>query len=185
MVYWNLRPGSSPKELGARPKNWEDLKSALVQSFGQVNEQERARMTLFQTKQVGALEDYVQAFSRLSLGVSLMDEHTRATLFVSGLESSLKAEVLKLHPLTLADAVRAARTCSDSMQFAHGITQQNTQLPVNGEDSLGHLNVAGGRPTTWRSFKRRSVRRVQCFRCNRYGHIARNCDASLPNSDRQ
>ena len=65
--------------------NWVELKESLNATFRQLDEEEGDRLNLFALIQTGRLDDYVQDFSRLSLNVTALDEHSRALLFVPGL----------------------------------------------------------------------------------------------------
>ena len=66
----------------------------------------------FALTQTAPLDDYIQDFSRLSLNVTALDEHSSALLFVRGLTDGLRADVMREHPRTLSEAIRAARTAS-------------------------------------------------------------------------
>ena len=100
----------SSSEAGTSFPSWPSLKQALYLAHGPSHEQEAARLDLFAITQTGCLSDYVMAFTRLSLQVPGLDEHSSALLFVRGLQPELKCQVLQEHPETLSHAVAAART---------------------------------------------------------------------------
>ena len=87
------------------------LKSALAETFGPVEAEEEFRLALYSLCQTDSmsLEEYVSEFTRLSLGIPDLDEPSRALLFTRGLSSHLNSEVMREHPRTLSDAIRAAR----------------------------------------------------------------------------
>ena len=169
----------------SRPESWEKFKDALSLAFSATNEQERARMTMFKTQRTGSLEDYILEFSHISLSVLQMDEHTHAALFVSGLGSPLKAEVLKQHPVTLAEAIRISRTAFDLQRFAQSI-DSSTVIPTTSSEGTTQMTQACAlRGRYWKNSRPRLRRRVRCYRCNQLGHIARNCKSAAPNEGRQ
>ena len=90
--------------------NWAELKESLSPTFGPLDEEEDDRLNLFALTQTGPLDDYIQDFSRLSLNLTALDEHSRALLFERGLTDGLRADAMREHPRTLSEAIRAART---------------------------------------------------------------------------
>ena len=100
----------SSLEAGTSFPNWPSLKQALYLAQDPSHEQEVVRLVLFAITQTGCLSDYVMAFNRLSLKILGLDEHSRALLFVRGLQPEPKRQVLQEHPKTLSHAVAAART---------------------------------------------------------------------------
>ena len=110
------------KEAGTIFNNWIDFRNALARTFGPLQSEEEDRLSLFSLRQVGSLEEYIQDFTRLSLSVAGLDEHSRAVLFVKGLQSDLQADALREHPRNLSDALVAARMARRQLSFI--------QLPV-------------------------------------------------------
>ena len=95
-------------ESGKSFNNWQELKTALARMYSPKFDQEQARVSLFTLKQRGSLQEYIAEFTRLSLQVPELDEHSRAVLLTNGLHSEFKQEVLREHPTCLSGAVQAA-----------------------------------------------------------------------------
>ena len=62
--------------------------AALTDVFGPLHEQEQARLRLMSVTQESTLDEYINLFSRLSLFLPEVDDHTRALLFVHGLSKT-------------------------------------------------------------------------------------------------
>ena len=71
------------QEAGTILNNWIDFRNALARTFGPLRSEKEDRLSLFSLRQVGSLEEYIQDFTRLSLSVAGLDEHSRAVLFHS------------------------------------------------------------------------------------------------------
>ena len=99
--------------------DWESLKAGLAESFGPLGAEEGNRLSLSLTQQ-GPLDGYIREFSRLSLNVSDLDQHSRALLFVRGLSDSLRYDAMREHPKTLSEAIRAARSARQNYLRASG-----------------------------------------------------------------
>ena len=115
LAFWLL----SCLERGHNFPDWVSLKSALAETFGPVEAEEEFRLALFSLCQTDSmsLEEYVSEFTRLSLGIPDLDERFRALLFTRGLSNHLNSEVMREHPRTLSDAIRAARVARMKLQL--------------------------------------------------------------------
>ena len=84
--------------------SWTDLRSALARSLhvGPLQNEEEDRLDLFSLRQETSLDEHITDFTRLSLSVTGLDEHSRAILFVKGLTPAIQAEALREHPRTLS-----------------------------------------------------------------------------------
>ena len=127
--------------------NWAELKESLSATFGPLDEEEDDRLNLFALTQTGSLDDYIQDFSRLSLNVTALDEHSRALLFVRGLTDGLRADAMREHPRTLSEAIRAARTARRNAV----LTRPRDRLGVVGIDE------PWTQLTTWLRLSNRSL----------------------------
>ena len=169
-------------EAGKLFSSWKDFKTALAEVYGPHHEQERARLQFFSLKQSGDLESFVAAFSRLSLLIPDMDEHSRAVAFLQGLAEPLRTEALKEHPKTLSEAIKAARNFREGRHFSSTV-QPCVQLCEL--DTLYGSRGARLRKLTPED-RARLRRENRCFACRQVGHMARDCvDRSHPNAVRQ
>ena len=161
---------------GRRTTSWIDLKSLLSVTLGPAHDQERTRFQLLATKQEGALESYIVNFSSLALMTPDLDNQTKAVIFTRGLVKDLKKSVLQQHPVTLQDAIRAARCAeqvaklhaTDTSAFMFAATNADIRCPLSRLTAKEHQNL---------------IKEQRSFRCCRPGHFARFCKG--PNINRQ
>ena len=177
------------QESGTTFNSWKDLRSALAKTFGPQQRAEEDRLDLFSLRQVSSLKEYIQDFTRLSLSITGLDEHSLAVLFVKGLQPSLQAEALREHPRTLSDAFIAARMAYRQLVFSD---QSDWKLV----SSRGSNKVASAPATMFKQphlgtkldddLRRKLMREGRCFKCRQVGHISRNCpERDHPNVNRQ
>ena len=158
------------RDAGEIFDSWPSLRQGLEKVFGPLHEAEDARMQLFSVAQRGrCLDEYVGEFTRQSLRVPELDEHSRALLFARGLDDKLRVLALREHPTTLASAIRSARsaryTAVQDGPFLRTIGKRFNPLS---EDDRQRLQREG-----------------RCFSCRRVGHLSRDCPNKHPNGDRQ
>ena len=144
-------------------------------------DQEQARVSLFTLKQCGSLQEYIAEFTRLSLQVPELDEHSRAVLFTNRLHSVFKQEVLREHPTCLSGAVQAALLVAQASFSETSITtgrrKMRSNIPVDGRRWPSKL-------THEKREKLSGKRRY--FACRKLGHMARECtEQRYPNALRQ
>lgn len=154
--------------------DWPDLKSKLGEVYGPVYDREQARIDLFALHQDETLDEYINKFSRLSLQVPELDDHSRAILFTRGLAQGLSGEVLREHPQHLAQAIRAAVSADQSMRLAQASYAKAVRAPGHQRRQPGPWSSqptpSGGRET-----REPEGRSRLCFTCRKPGHIARFC----------
>ena len=97
-----------------------------------------------------------------------LDEHTRAVMFVQGLDPSVRSDALREHPTSLSEAIRAARM--SKLSSCSGEVRATVPPPEA-------LCAVSGRQTKaiWTEEHRRLMQEGRCFRCHRRGHLARHC----------
>ena len=128
--------------------------------------------------QTESLEHYIAEFSRRSLMVPELDEHTRAMLFVEGMSDRVRFTAMREHPTNMTKAIRAARL---SRLSGRGAADESG---LRGRRRTGRRP---DRPADWSPAGRsgspadnsRGVcswyADLVCFNCCKPGHIARNC----------
>ena len=191
-------------ERGHNFPDWVSLKSALAETFGPVEAEEEFRLALFSLCQTDSmsLEEYVSECTRLSLGIPDLDERSRALLFTRGLSNHLNSEVMREHPRTLSDAIRAARVARMNLQLFNISRGSNRMAARTARVSTG--GTMAGTPTepneiqskfrpatrTLRkkltdSERAQLMKEGRCFKCRAFGHLVKNCPEVLPNDIRQ
>ena len=178
-------------ESGSSFDSWFDLRNALAKTFGPIQREEEDRFEFFSIRQKASLQDYIQDFSRLSLSVTGLDEHSRAVLFVKGLKPALQAETLREHPRTLSDALAAARLANRQLEIFQPLPKARDvayKAPPSRRPNSASTEHSSGkqRPKLDDDLRRTLMQEGRCFRCHRVGHLARNCPERIhPNEDRQ
>ena len=163
--------------------DWKSFKAGLAESFGPLNAEEENRLSLFSLTQEGPLDGYIREFSRLSLNVSDLDQHSRALLFVRGLSDSLRHDAMREHPKTLSEAIRAARSARQNVLHAsgsrHGYRNRRT-LATEGAERTQRRSKLGDEE------RAKLLRKGRCFKCRNVGHLYKDCpENSDPNATRQ
>ena len=154
--------------------NWAELKESLSATFGLLDEEEEDdQLNLFALTQTGFLDDYIQDFSRLSLSVTALDEHSRALLFVRGLTDGLRADAMREHPRTLSEAIRAARTARRNAVLTRPRGSLGSSRNRRALDTADNV-ASTEQPVSRQRFKRQKLtdeeraqlmREGRCFRC--------------------
>ena len=174
----------SRREAGVEFQDWPALREQLAATFGpDLHEEEDSRLALFSLFQTGSLDEYVRAFSRLSLCVSDIDELSRALLFVRGLSDDLRPDAMREHPKNLSQAIRAARTarrCSNLLSRR----QRNAIIAPNSSEISPRMD------NRWKKLdqaEREQLKRDRgrCFKCRKDGHLSKDCPERNPNARRQ
>ena len=172
------------------------MKESLSATFGPLDEEEDDRLNLFALTQTGSLDDYIQDFSRLSLNVTALDEHSRALLFVRGLTDGLRADAMREHPRTLSEAIRAARTARRNAVLTRprgSVGSSRNRRALDTADNVASTE----QPVSSQRFKRQKLtdeeraklmREGRCFRCRSAGPLSKDCPENnfgSPNVARQ
>lgn len=172
-------------------QDWKSLRNALAETFGPMQSEEDNRLAMFALSQVGSLEDYIQDFIRLSLNVTGLDEHSRALLFVRGLQTNLRVEAMREHPRTLSEALSAARAAVRQSSFSKSLPKSPEEAPRL--RSRKQQNGASADQTSQHrrrlniEQRRKLMLEGKCFKCRRSGHLSKDCPEreQYPNADRQ
>ena len=72
------------QDSGDTFKDWLSMKEAIAKTFGPLQGEEENRLLLFSLQQEASLEAYIHDFTRRSLNVSGLDEHSRALFICLG-----------------------------------------------------------------------------------------------------
>ena len=172
------------KDTGETFPDWPTFRAALTDVFGPLHEQEQARLRLISVTQESSLDEYINLFSRLSLLLPEVDDHTRALLFVRGLKTDIRSRTLAHHPHNLSEAIRAARM-SDLTPSMEERREPAFQPGRRYSDADTLYGKRGARPRRLSEEDRaRLAREKRCFACRKQGHMARDCTQS-PNAGRQ
>ena len=168
-------------ETGGRPRSWRDFRPLLKAAFFPTHEKEQSRVALFRLRQTASLQEYIDAFSSLSLACEGCHELTKSLLFVEGLHEDLRRQVRQIFPKSLQEAIRTAHVVSDGDRAPeHSFRAPSAHM---------ELDVLSSKSRVWpkklTALEREPMfREGRCFRCRRMGHMAKNCK-QFPNVDCQ
>lgn len=171
------------QDAGMIFSDWPSLKTALAGIYGPLHEQEQTRLKLLNLSQGDrSIQDYIGDFTRLSLLIPDLDEHTRAMIFINGLHSRIRTLALREHPTTLSAAFRAVQLVDLPSKYqpwrpnAVQSAPEHDRLTSDGSRRLKRLTPDD---------RERLLREGKCFKCRQAGHRASDCSRRHPNDDRQ
>ena len=177
---------------------WEEFKLLLIKNFVRTDKQRILRTNLRELKCAGRFDKFVEKFLSITDKISNMPEQEIIYIFLDALSPATRKELLKDDPETLTEAIRLAtiqEECSDQnsarrvefvkklnyvtefpkkprynnyqkQKFQNGSKYPNKQ-PFN-KDHTKNNNP------NWSSTNEK--KKVQCYNCKGFGHIARNCN---------
>ena len=132
--------------------SWSEFKEKIARAFLPENHQEIVRAKLYSLRQTKTYEEYVSEFLALINQVEEMAEPDKVYQFIRGLGPSTSRQVGYERPKTLEEAIRIASAYETNFfpkkfQVARSVEMMDIGL----------------------------VGEIECFRCRKKGHIARDC----------
>lgn len=103
--WWNTVKQRSEE---TRPQTWAAFESAILLRFEPVDAKNTARHALLDLRQTSSLDAYVSQFLTLTSQVPTMGEEEKTTMFVHGLQPSLRVHLLGDQPDTLDATIQKA-----------------------------------------------------------------------------
>ena len=170
-----------------RSSTWQQFQKQICDAFVFEHQEEYERQRLVRTRQIGGFEDYIHS---RCLAARSMDDLTKTVLLTEGLvDVEVAREVQRFHPRTLSEAIRAARTASQSKRSGDCATGngelrqmigQPVPKPCHDWKHSSHQRMSEAE-------RERLFREGRCFRCKEIGHLAGECSVSVryPNVNRQ
>lgn len=173
--------------------SWRSLKSGLVDCFGPRKQRSwEGRFKLFNARQDGrSVEEFIQDISRLNRDVHELDEYSRAVLFVYGLRTDLRQEVLREDPRTLQDAFQAARAADQLRYVSPSVVPRRLsfadQVRRNAQEKqVKPMGMERRRRPLSDSERHQLQAEGRCFKCREVGHLSAYCpERRYPNDYRQ
>ena len=178
--------------------DWETLKGELTFTFEPPRSEFRARTKFVQIQQgKKSLYEYIQLARSLvaSITINPIVEDTKVSVFLNGLrDGRIRDHLFRVFPDTMEKAISIAQEEEFSMIYSKRSNinvdnrhnngnrrEQNVPTPMD----LSFVNVARKSQNS-SNFKNRGYKNIQkknkikCFRCNREGHISRDCRVQIP-----
>ncbi|KAL3692137.1 hypothetical protein R1sor_005788 [Riccia sorocarpa] len=195
LVWWTTFQESHPEEWAAL--TWKEWKDMLILRFTVEYHEMRERVELNRLKQKGSVVSYVREFATRLERVPKMDEFSKCSLLITGLKPSVEKKVYELTELpdNVAELMRKVErlgigdvepTIGRAPEVREGKPQfdnkgkglkrkwvdRNSAGGESSSNPVGKPN-RGPKPKSW--VPREEVAKGKCFKCNKPGHISRNC----------
>lgn len=173
-------------ESMTEPANMEEFQNAIMNHFGEVNIETRARDQLYRLEQRGSATEYIAKFTQIALQVSDLSDAEKKHLFMRGLKNAVRESVEMQSPETYDDMLALAEKADRIKWNALRRSQppsQNQRKSHQGHKSAFRRN----HNSSWNRPKQSDFRgepmeigmmqrsEVKCFNCNRMGHKAHEC----------
>lgn len=171
------------------PKDWSDFKDSFRKEFRPSNATQMARQRLEKLKQHNSIRDYIIEFRNIMLDLPDMFEDDAIHQFIQGLQYEARLQVFLKQPTSLKAAYAAAEAYEAAVECAKGVreptpSQNNQQVHFQDRRSEGptpmELDTIYNNRRERRGSERRSVI-TQCFNCQGFGHVARQCPSPSRN----
>jgi len=182
--------------------DWNQFKAMMIQHFKASNTETIIRNKLNSLRQQASVNTYNDLFNKLIIELPEIDEKTKLDIYRRGLKPSVQLHVSLSNPNNLIDAQTTAMNVDNifaatfhKRSTAQFLPRNNTQTPHNtittsvpmelGSldqhqdetiDRANHVSTYQGNRKLSPDLFKRLMEEKKCFKCQRTGHIARNCD---------
>ena len=149
-------------------QTWDSFKERMIETFRPVNKKYDLRARLLKLKDVDNFDKYLHDFRTLENQIPLeeLSKIDRFTCFMSGLRSKTRGEILRLGVKTLEEAIKTANQLNAERNQDKGLSGQLNYLKVQ---KKGFKKPIGSSDRS----------NIVCHRCNRKGHMKKDCRVKL------
>jgi Ty3 transposon capsid-like protein/Zinc knuckle len=157
---------------------WTDFKELLQKQFKPTDFGQQLRDRLVALRQTTSVDSYTNTFQDIVSQLPSMSEDDRIYFYIKGLKPNTAAHVRAAQLVTLQEAIDKAAT------YDHAVFQRGSRrpasfprrnLPPQQQQSADRMDIDNVNVRT--AQPQNQGRTVVCYKCQKPGHIARNCQS--------
>ena len=142
-------------------------------------QQREAKLKLMELKQEDDFEMFIKKFSNLINQIKDVGEEDKITMFLKALRPQVKYEIEKAEVDTLQEAIMIARKF-EKMK-AKTFEKKPTNINFINKNYMKNNNYKSGNTVGKKIFEKKDI---ICYKCQKSGHIAKNCFANNMNNNK-
>jgi hypothetical protein len=158
------------------PNNWEDFSQQISRQFRIIDEDVKARRTLYKLTQTSSVQNYISEFTRLSFLIPDLEEREKFHRFKEGLKPEIRNEMDKRGIIRNLPFLQSQAQKFDEILFS----QREKPTPNKGFDfKKKKFYEIEKKPEVKqiKKFERKpdNKKEVTCYNCQKKGHMAKEC----------
>ncbi|KAK1427857.1 hypothetical protein QVD17_16555 [Tagetes erecta] len=187
--FWNRQVQLMGIEM-ANATPWAEFKTLFTEEYCARDDVRKLEDELWNHKMIGSdIETYTTRANELAALCPQMvvPETKRIEFYIKGLVPEIRMSVTSAHPTTIQSAVRMAKRITDQAVELGTLPAKGSSRVNEGKrkwEGTGNGNNYGKGQSSSQQVQP-NMRRVQCQRCDKFGHTYRDCKVRLDDGNQQ
>src|SRR3954454_8939814 len=165
------------------PNQWEDFSQQISRQFRIIDEDVKARRTLYKLTQMSSVQNYISKFTRLSFLIRDLEEREKFHRFKEGLKPEIRNEMDKRGITRNLPNLQSQAQKYDEILFSQ---REKSTTNKTFEFKKKKFYEIEKKPEVKqiKKFERKldNKKEVTCYNCQRKGHMAKECRSPKKNN---